>query len=80
MKPTLLVLAAGMGSRFGGDKQISCVGPKGQFILDYSLYDAWRAGFGSTVLIIRKELEEPLKQHSAIRGTASWRFHTSNSA
>ena len=63
MKPTLLVLAAGMGSRFGGDKQISCVGPKGQFILDYSLYDAWRAGFGSAVLIIRKELEEPLKQH-----------------
>ncbi len=63
MKPTLLVLAAGMGSRFGGDKQISCVGPKGQFILDYSLYDAWRAGFGSAVLIIRKELEEPLKEH-----------------
>lgn len=63
MKPTLLVLAAGMGSRFGGDKQISGVGPNGEYILDYSLYDAWRAGFGSAVLVIRKELEAPLREH-----------------
>ncbi|MBP5639705.1 MAG: hypothetical protein J6X55_09520 [Victivallales bacterium] len=67
MKPTLLVLAAGMGSRFGGDKQISEVGPKGEYILDFSMYDAWRAGFGSAVLIIRKELEAPLKEHFGTR-------------
>ena len=63
MKPTLLVLAAGMGSRFGGDKQISGVGPNGEYILDYSLYDAWRAGFGQAVLVIRAELEAPLREH-----------------
>lgn len=62
-KPTLLVLAAGMGSRFGGDKQISGVGPQGEYILDYSLYDAWRAGFGHVVLVIRRELEAPLREH-----------------
>ncbi len=54
-KPTLLVLAAGMGSRFGGDKQTSAVTPQGEFILDFSLFDARRAGFGRAVLIIRKE-------------------------
>lgn len=63
IKPTLVVLAAGMGSRFGGDKQISGVGPHGEYILDYSMYDAWRAGFGQVVLIIRKALEAPLKEH-----------------
>lgn len=61
--PTLLVLAAGMGSRYGGIKQMDPVGPDGEFVLDYSVYDAWRAGFKSVVFVIREELEEPLREH-----------------
>lgn len=61
--PVLLVLAAGLGSRFGGIKQMDPVGPGGEFVLDYSMFDAWRAGFKSAVLIIRPELEEPLREH-----------------
>ena len=54
---TLVVMAAGMGSRFGGPKQITPVGPSGEFIIDYSIYDAIRAGFDKIVFIIRKEHE-----------------------
>ena len=54
---TLLVLAAGMGSRYGGLKQIESVGPHDETILDYSIYDAVRAGFGKVVFVIRKEIE-----------------------
>ena len=60
--PTLLVMAAGMGSRYGGLKQIEPVGPGGETIIDYSIYDALRAGFGKLVFIIRKDIEEPFKQ------------------
>src|SRR5208283_2928500 len=60
--PTLLVLAAGMGSRYGGLKQIDPVGPGGEAIMDYSIYDALRAGFGKVVFIIRKEIEQPFKE------------------
>jgi hypothetical protein len=60
--PTLLVLAAGMGSRYGGLKQIEPVGPGGETIIDYSIYDALRAGFGKLVFVIRKDIEEPFKQ------------------
>ena len=60
--PTLLVLAAGMGSRYGGLKQIDPVGPGGETIIDYSIYDALRAGFGKLVFVIRKDIEEPFKQ------------------
>jgi len=60
--PTLLVLAAGMGSRYGGLKQIDPVGPSGETILDYSIYDAIRAGFGKLVFVIRREIEQPFKQ------------------
>ena len=56
MKPTLLILAAGMGSRYGGIKQLDQFGPHGETIIDYSLYDAIRAGFGKVVFIIRQEL------------------------
>ncbi len=63
MEPSLLVLAAGLGSRYGGIKQMDPVGPHGEFILDYSVFDAWRAGFKRVVFIIRKELEAPLREH-----------------
>lgn len=61
MKPTLVVLAAGMGSRYGGLKQVDPVGPSGEAILDYSVYDAIRGGFGKVVFIIRKDFEEEFK-------------------
>ena len=57
MKPTLVVLAAGMGSRYGGLKQVDGLGPNGETIIDYSVYDAMRAGFGKVVFIIRKSIE-----------------------
>ena len=62
MKPTLVVLAAGMGSRYGGLKQIDPVGPNGEIILDYSIYDAIRGGFGKVVFIIRKDIEKDFKE------------------
>jgi CTP:molybdopterin cytidylyltransferase MocA len=58
---TLLVLAAGMGSRFGGLKQIEPVGPNGEFIIDYSIYDAIRAGFNKVVFVIKEENYEIFK-------------------
>ncbi len=61
MKPTLLVLAAGMGSRYGSLKQIDPVGPSGETIIDYSIYDAIRAGFGKVVFIIRKSFEQDFR-------------------
>jgi NDP-sugar pyrophosphorylase family protein len=57
MKPTLLVLAAGMGSRYGGLKQLDPVGPSGETLLDYSVFDAIRAGFGRVVFVIRRDFE-----------------------
>lgn len=60
--PTLLVLAAGMGSRYGGLKQIDPVGPNGETIIDYSIHDAMRAGFGKVVFVIRRDIEEPFKK------------------
>jgi len=62
MKPTLLVLAAGMGSRYGGNKQLDAVGPSRETIIDYSIYDAIRAGFGKIVFVIRKDIEEQVKE------------------
>jgi UTP-glucose-1-phosphate uridylyltransferase len=61
-QPTLLILAAGMGSRYGGLKQIDPVGPGGETIMDYSIYDALRAGFGKLVFVIRRDLETPFRQ------------------
>lgn len=58
MKPTLLVLAAGMGSRYGGLKQLDGVGPHGETIMDYSIYNAIQAGFGKVVFVIRKDFEK----------------------
>ena len=56
--PVLVIMAAGMGSRYGGLKQIDPIGPNGQILLDYSIYDAHRAGFDRVVFIIRPELHE----------------------
>jgi choline kinase len=61
MKPTLLILAAGMGSRYGGLKQIEPVGPSGETILEYSVYDAIRAGFGKVVFVIRESFAKDFK-------------------
>ncbi|MDD4848384.1 MAG: sugar phosphate nucleotidyltransferase [Bacteroidales bacterium] len=58
MKPTLLILAAGMGSRYGGIKQLDALGPNGETIMDYSIFDALRSGFGKVVFIIRKSIEK----------------------
>ncbi len=61
MKPTLVILAAGMGSRYGGLKQLDEVGPNGEAIIDYSLYDAIRAGFGKVVFVIRADFADAFK-------------------
>lgn len=61
-QPTLVVLAAGMGSRYGGLKQLDGLGPSGETIMDYSIFDAIRAGFGKVVFIIRHSFEEEFKQ------------------
>lgn len=61
-KPTLLILAAGMGSRYGGLKQIDPVGPNGEIIIDYSIYDALQAGFGKVVFVIRHDIEREFKE------------------
>lgn len=61
-KPTLLVLAAGMASRYGSLKQVDSFGPHGETIIDYSIYDAIRAGFGKVIFIIRKEFEDVMRQ------------------
>ena len=62
MKPTLLLLAAGMGSRYGGLKQLDGLGPNGETIMDYSIYDAIKAGFGKIVFVIRKDFEDEFRQ------------------
>lgn len=62
MKPTLVVLAAGMGSRYGGLKQVDPVGPSGETIMDYSVFDAVRAGFGRVVFVIRREFEDVFRE------------------
>ena len=61
MKPTLFLLAAGMGSRYGGLKQLDGLGPNGETIMDYSIYDAIQAGFGKLVFVIRKDFEQDFR-------------------
>lgn len=61
MKPTLLILAAGIGSRYGGLKQVDGIGPGGEAIIEYSIFDAIRAGFGKVVFVIRKDIEAAFK-------------------
>jgi choline kinase len=61
MKPTLFILAAGMGSRYGGLKQLDGIGPSGETIMDYSIFDAIKAGFGKVVFVIRKDFEQDFR-------------------
>ncbi len=63
MKPTLLILAAGMGSRYGGLKQLDGLGPNGEVIMDYSIFDALRAGFGKVVFVIRNSFKEDFEKN-----------------
>ena len=67
MKPTIVLLAAGMSTRYGGLKQLESVGPQGEALLDYAVYDAVRAGFSRVVLIIREELESDFREHIALK-------------
>ena len=62
VKPTLFVLAAGMGSRYGGLKQLDGLGPHGETIMDYSIYDAIKSGFGKVVFVIRKDFEDEFRE------------------
>jgi len=62
MQPTLLILAAGIGSRYGGLKQVDGIGPGGEAILEYSVHDAIQAGFGKVVFVIRKEIEDAFRE------------------
>lgn len=62
MKPTLFVLAAGMGSRYGGLKQLDGLGPNGETIMDYSIFDAIRGGFGKVVFVIRRDFEQDFRK------------------
>jgi hypothetical protein len=62
MQPTLLILAAGIGSRYGGLKQLETVGPSGETIMDYSIYDALRADFGKAVFVIRPDMEAAFRE------------------
>lgn len=67
MNPTLLILAAGMGSRYGGLKQLDAMGPSGEVVLDYSVFDAVRAGFGKVVFVIRRDFEEQFRSQIGAR-------------
>src|SRR5689334_22176876 len=66
-QPVLVVLAAGIGSRYGGLKQMDPVGPHHETIIDYSIYDALRAGFGTVCFVIRRDIERPFKEFVGAR-------------
>ena len=67
MKPTLVILAAGMGSRYGGLKQVDPVGPSGETIMDYSVFDAVRSGFGRVVFVIRRDFEDVFRRTIGVK-------------
>ena len=68
-KPALVILAAGMGSRYGGLKQMDPMDPMGHAIIDYSIYDAKRAGFGKVVFVIKKAIEKDFKETVGANGS-----------
>ena len=61
-QPALIIMAAGIGSRYGGLKQVEPIGPNGEIIIDYSVYDALRAGFGKIIFLIRQEIEDIFRE------------------
>lgn len=65
--PTLVLLAAGLGSRYGGLKQLDSIGPGGATLMDYAVHDGWRAGFGTIVFVIRPEMEEAFERQLGAR-------------
>ena len=71
MKPSLLILSAGIGSRYGGLHQLDPVGPSGETILDYSIFDAVRAGFGRVVFVIRREMEQAFRERIGLKPVAA---------
>ena len=71
-KPVLVIMAAGMGSRYGGLKQLDPVDNDGHIIMDFSMYDAKRAGFEKVVFIIKHEIEEEFKEHVGKRMENTW--------
>ena len=81
VKPTLLVLAAGMGSRYGSLKQMDGVGPNNEAIIDYSVYDAIRAGFGKVVFVIRHSFEKEFREvfSTVSAGASPWISFSRNS-
>ena len=72
-EPILVMMAAGMGSRYGGLKQLDPVGPDGEVILDYSLYDAYQAGFRRVVFLIKHEIEDALRRWSVRACRRGWK-------
>ncbi len=62
MKLSLVIMAAGLGSRYGGNKQVDGIGPHGEILMEYSIYDALRAGFGKVVFIIKPEMREMMQR------------------
>ena len=62
MKAALVIMAAGMGSRYGGNKQVDRIGPKGEILMEYSIYDALRAGFTKVVFIIKPDMRELMER------------------
>ena len=81
VKPTLVILAAGVGSRYGGLKQLDPVGPGGAALMDYTMYDAIRGGFGRVVLVIRRETEAEIRTHieAGAARTSRWCLPTRSS-
>ena len=73
-KPALVILAAGMGSRYGGLKQMDPMDPMGHAIIDYSIYDAKRAGFGKVVFVIKKAIEKDFKETIGARVQKEWKY------
>ena len=64
MKPSLVILAAGLGSRYGGIKQLDGFGPNGEKIIDYTVFDALEVGFGKIIFVIRKEIDSEFRRYS----------------